>query len=248
MPVLSGQLAAPQSDSNAVIVDSNVWATWQSYVDVDYVNVTVGTPGARQELMFQRADTAAAGYWTLDGVAQVGNGSIMPLGPGSPDWRLAGIGDLTGTGMNDLVWQSKSTGGIGYWIVNGPALVSTGTFSPSNSGSPGWRVVGLVDLNGDHSPDLIFQNVNTGDISYWLLNGTVKTSGGLFSPSNPGSSWSLVGAYHNYGTATTTLYFQNTQTGNVQYWVMNSSQTMTSSGQLSPANNGSASSLSMNYS
>jgi thermitase len=56
-----------------------------------------------------------------------------------------------------------------------------------------WKAVALVDINGDHVPDIVFQNQTSGDLYYWLMawsSGTPSqltySSGSYFYYHNPG--------------------------------------------------------------
>ncbi|HEV2471394.1 MAG TPA: VCBS repeat-containing protein, partial [Chthonomonadales bacterium] len=188
------------------------------------------------DLMFQRSDTGGLLLWLMDEAFQTSVGAFSPSNPGSAIWRLAGSGDLNADGNMDLIWQNKQTGDLAYFLMNGPSLIPNGVgfFNPSRPG-PAWKLVSVCDLNGDFSPDLIFQNQTNGYIAYWLMNGTTRVIGGLFSPYNPGSpAWKLVASYHNYTANTTTLYFRSAQSGALGYWVMDAGQVMMNSGLLNP--------------
>ncbi|HEV2474856.1 MAG TPA: choice-of-anchor tandem repeat GloVer-containing protein, partial [Chthonomonadales bacterium] len=202
--------------------------------DLDLTN----NPG----LFFQRTDNGDLAYWLLNGTSQAAHGLFTPPNPGSPQWHLAGTADLNRDSSLDLVWQNSVSGDLAYFLMQGPSLLPTGGvgfFNPQNPGS-GWKLVSVCDINGDFSPDLIFQNQSSGDIGFWLMNGTTKLIGGLFSPSNPGSDiWRVAASYHDYTLDTTTLYFQNTRTADLAYWTMDRSFTRIAAGLLNPSNPGS---------
>ncbi|HEV2471387.1 MAG TPA: choice-of-anchor tandem repeat GloVer-containing protein, partial [Chthonomonadales bacterium] len=193
------------------------------------------------DLFFQSQSTGALGFWTMSSAVKIGGGQFAPSNPGSPSWKLVGTGDFDGDSRMDLLFQNSSTGNLGYWLMNGPTQTSAGAISPTNPGSGNWRVASVVDLNGDFSPDIVFQNTQTGEIGYWLMNGTTRVASGLFSPANPGAmGWKLMAAVHNYNTGNTILYWQYTPTGAAAYWVVNSSQSLIISGSLSPSSPGAA--------
>jgi lysophospholipase L1-like esterase len=60
------------------------------------------------------------------------------------------------------------------WSMNGVTATGLDYFPQSGqSGGVGsLRLVGAADLNGDGHSDFIWQDTATGDISYWLMNGT----------------------------------------------------------------------------
>lgn len=53
---------------------------------------------------------------------------------------------------------------------------ATGASYISPSQQAGWKCVAVMDLNADGNPDLIFQNMSTGQLVYWLMNGVKATS------------------------------------------------------------------------
>ncbi|HEV2474357.1 MAG TPA: choice-of-anchor tandem repeat GloVer-containing protein, partial [Chthonomonadales bacterium] len=194
------------------------------------------------DVAFQRTDTGDLAYWLLQMANKTAGGVFSPSNPGSAAWRLAGLADIDGDSSTDLIWQNSSTGDLAYFLMNSVSVLPSkgiGFFSPRNPGNTDWRLVSVVDLNGDFSPDLIFQSQSTGDVAYWLMNGTSKASGGLFTPTNPGSaSWKVAAAIHNYASNDTTIVFQNSQTGVLAYWQVNSAIQQTGAGLFSPSNPG----------
>ncbi|HEV2474289.1 MAG TPA: VCBS repeat-containing protein, partial [Chthonomonadales bacterium] len=145
------------------------------------------------DLILQNSATGAIGYYLMTGTTAKRIGLFNPSSPGSSDWRVVGAADINGDGQADLIFQSRSSGTLAYWLLNGETVVGTGLFSPSNPGSAAWRAVGLADIDDDGTPDMLFQKGSSGDLAYFLLNGSVATSVGQFSPVNPGSPlWSLV--------------------------------------------------------
>jgi alpha-tubulin suppressor-like RCC1 family protein len=91
------------------------------------------------------------------------------------------------------------------------------------------------DLNGDGSPDLLFQNQTTGALSYWLLNGAAPiTTGTIPGSSNP--LWQIVAVADLNGDGHPDLIWQNQATGVVVYWLMNGT-TKIGSGTISGSSN-----------
>ena len=100
----------------------------------------------------------------------IGSSSLNPASVVGNDWKIVGAGDLNGDLKPDLVWQQTSTNMLGAWIMNGATATSTVLLSPSQV-QPGWKVRGVVDLNGDGISDLVWQHDN-GAVGAWLMQGT----------------------------------------------------------------------------
>ena len=71
--------------------------------------------------------------------------------------------------------------------------IGGGFLAPANPGA-GWKVAGLVDFDGIGKPQIVFQNINTGQLAYWVMTGLSMDFFELPTPSSPGSDWKLVGA------------------------------------------------------
>ncbi len=143
------------------------------------------------DLLWQNRQTGQVIYWIMGGLNSATRVSLgdFTLNPGV-NWRLVGTADFNGDGKADLLWQSKVTGEIVVWFLNG--TVRTGSVSLSIPAPANWNVVGTTDFNKDGKPDLVFQNQVTGDAAYWLMNGTVRVSMGDLLPAN-GPDWKLAG-------------------------------------------------------
>jgi hypothetical protein len=99
-------------------------------------------------------------------------------------------------------------------------------------------MVGMADLNGDHSTDLVFQNRVTGDIAYWLMDGDMATNIGYISPKNPGVNWNIVGIADFNEDGYKDILFQNIVSGDMYVWYMQGVK-LISGAHLVPKNPGS---------
>ncbi|NUO77345.1 MAG: hypothetical protein HOQ32_15210 [Lysobacter sp.] len=84
-----------------------------------------------------------------------------------PAWTLAGVTDLNGDGMSDLIWENHSQGLMAYWQMNGASIQS----SAVKSIDPAYRISATGDYNGDGRGDLLWTNATTGLIFLWLSRG-----------------------------------------------------------------------------
>ena len=168
------------------------------------------------DLVFQNTATGQVYAWMLDGT-----GASISFGMGRgikgtgylyagslPGWQLAGIADVNGDGIPDLVFQNIATGQVYAWFLDGTgASINFTTLSGIKStgylyggGLIGWRLANISDVNGDGIPDLLFQNASTGQVIAWFLDGTgasinfspisgIKSTGYLYGGSLSG--WQL---------------------------------------------------------
>src|SRR4029453_6552055 len=119
--------------------------------------------------------------------------AVPNVGPPGSDWEIFGTGDSGLNGELDLYWQHRPTGTLAVWHMIGTNF-SFGLLLSASPSDPGWRAVGVSDLDLDGSPDIIFQHVPSGSVAAWYLNGDVVRSGIYLNPSNVAdSNWKLVG-------------------------------------------------------
>jgi hypothetical protein len=105
---------------------------------------------------------------------------------------VAGVADMNGDGRPDLVLQHPATGTLVLWYMNGVQLVGSSMTNPTGPLDANWRIVSVLDLNGDGKPDFVMQHVVSGQLVAWFMSGTVVTSGALFTPAGQGDpNWKV---------------------------------------------------------
>ena len=157
-------------------------------------------------------------------------------------WRVVGTGDFDGNGVPDLVWQNLTTrqvtvnyyGGTGGTTLTGWAYLNA-------TGSPGWSVVAVADMNGDGVPDLIWQNDTTKQITvnYYGGTGGATLTGWSYLNATGAPGWTVVAAADFDGNGTPDLVWQNLSTGQVtvNYYGGTGGATLLGSNWLSTATN-----------
>ena len=197
------------------------------------------------DLIFQNTATGQIYAFFLDGSGTAINlatgsgikGSDYLYGGTLLGWRLAGTADVNGDGIPDLVFQNTATGQLYAWMLDGSgASISfglgrgiKGTGYLYGGSLIGWQLTGIADVNGDGIPDLVFQNIATGQVYAWMLDGTgasidfttqsgIKSTGYLYGGSLPG--WRLAGISDVNGDGIPDLLFQNTSSGQVYAWFL----------------------------
>jgi hypothetical protein len=149
----------------------------------------------------------------LDGTQIVaGGGTIGSPGTG---WTYEGIGDFTGTGNNDILFQNTS-GSYELWQVSGTQIELS-----DNIGSPGgsYSFKGIGDFTGDGKDSVLFEDAS-GNCATWDLSGTSIVGGGVTG--NPGAGYSFAGITNLSGDGDTRqgILF-TTASGQVASWQLN---------------------------
>ncbi len=146
--------------------------------------------GPVYQLGFQNTATGDISRWSMQGESVLGYGTtIASLGPNSP-WHVVGASDFDGDQKSDLLFWNSSTGEVSYWgcdLTNSQVLSFHGDIA--QVANTDWHLVGSEGANGDGYSDLIWWNASTGELSYWLMNGTTVTSYGADFAQEGDTTW-----------------------------------------------------------
>ena len=148
------------------------------------------------------------------------------VSPGS-SWSVAGVGDFTGDGDADILWQNTN-GSLAMWLMDGSTITSSATPAYEGSAvSPGssWSVAGIGDFNGNGNDDILWRNSN-GSLAMWLMDGSTVFSSATptyeGSAVSPGVSWSVAGIGDFNGNGEADILWRNSS-GSLAMWLMDGS-------------------------
>lgn len=174
----------------------------------------------KTDLVFQNQQTGAVSYWLLggtDGTALLNQGLIFDGSLADENVVLAF--DLNNNDKSDLLLQNSQTGEVAYWLLgggNGTQITKTGTI-PNPSAD--WELIAAPDLDGDGNNDLLFQNRQSGAVTYWLMQGTtIRARGNLWKNSLP--DWKIVATADLNDDGHPDILLQNQKTGAIYYWLL----------------------------
>ena len=148
----------------------------------------------KADILWQNGGSGDVYIWLMDGTSVSGGGAV---GTVTPDWSVQGVGDFNGDGKSDILWRNIS-GQVYVWLMSGTTITSQG--SPGTTAADasttccsgvgnGWNILNVGDYNGDGKADVLWENLNTGQMFVWLMNGTSVASGG--SPGTVGLGWQV---------------------------------------------------------
>jgi hypothetical protein len=94
----------------------------------------------RPDAVWHNETTGELRFWKLNGVNYW---AVLPhnIGFVATDWKIAAVGDATGDGWPDILWQNYSTGGLVLWRMQGTTKIS-GDFLSIPAAALDWKVVG----------------------------------------------------------------------------------------------------------
>jgi hypothetical protein len=129
-------------------------------------------------------------------------------------------------GQSELIWQDPVSGESQMWWLGGPQGITPLT-TVATSGSNPWRIVAAADLDGNGTPDLIWQNPVSGETQAWLMGGAqgnTVLAALLIVTSNP---WRVVAVNDFNGDGQPDLVWQDPVSGFVQIWFLGGPQGVT---------------------
>ena len=125
-----------------------------------------GAADGKDSLLVKKTSENAYFLWhNNDSTFKTWNWSQTYIGSLNADWSVAGIGDFSGDGIDDIAMWRKSTGEIQIW-ENGKS--SNQRYAGSISQSS-WEVAAVGDYNSDGREDLLLREKLSGwgGLGYW---------------------------------------------------------------------------------
>jgi hypothetical protein len=226
-----------QNDSSGQAI---VWYLDSSLGNTFLSTATVAAPGAMPgwtligaadfngdgspDLVWQNNTTRQVYVWYMGGAA--GNnflGATFLALTGLSGWHIAALADINGDGFQDLVWQNDTTRQVFVWYMSGPLgnQFLGSTFLDPN-GQIGWSLIGAADLNGDGTPDLVWQNDTTRQVYVWYMGGPLGNMylGATFLDPNGQIGWTVAGLADLNHDGHPDLIWQNDTTRQVFVWYL----------------------------
>jgi uncharacterized repeat protein (TIGR03803 family) len=119
-----------------------------------------------------------------------------------------------GTNNDGTVFEITGSG----FVVPPPVVSASGRLPVSTI---------LGDFNGDGRADILFQNLDIGQVFEWEMNGTSVINSG-YAGNNTNPAWQVVGTGDFTGNGYSDILFQNSTTGQVYEWEMNGTSVVAS--------------------
>jgi hypothetical protein len=180
------------------------------------------------DLVWRHTNGRVAG-WLLQGPNVIAaQGLVNVTGPApvaavEPDaaWEIRAVGDLSGDGKADLVWQHATTGALAAWFMDGFNLVRAAALSVGAMPDLNWKIAGAGDINSDGKADLIWQHDGNGALGAWLMFGEQVVMQRRLTAYVADLSWKVRGVGDVNGDGMADILWQNTGTGGLGVWYLN---------------------------
>lgn len=203
--------------SGSIGVTIAAGCAWTASSNASWLTVTSGASGtgngvAWYSAAFNPTPSARTGTLTVAGrtftVSQV---------PSTTRVR----GDMNADALPDILWHHRVSGGIATWFMAGANRLDAALLNPSAVADLTWQPVGLADFNDDGRSDVLWQNVNSGDLFVWFMNGLIQTDGSYLSHRLPDPRWRVRSVTDLNGDGSPDIVIQHPQDGLIAAWLMN---------------------------
>ncbi len=155
--------------------------------------------------------------WLMDGTNLLSTVNLPRRSVGG--WRVMGLNDFNGDGSTDILWQ-HGNGRVAVWLMNGTHLLEGIVLNNGKSLTAGWKIAGLVDVDGDGDNDILWQH-GGGRLAVWILDGTTVERAEHYKFSGKtSSSWRITGSSDLNGDGENDLIWRHSN-GYVALWFMN---------------------------
>jgi glucose/arabinose dehydrogenase len=175
-----------------------------------------------RDAVFQHQNDGRLAVWLMSQTVLLSGGPLAPDAVPDLDWKIRAAADIDRDGWLDLIWQHQGNGLISVWLMTGTRRREGVLLTPNAVPDTDWHIVGAGDLNGDGSPDLLWQHQTTGLISAWFMNGLSRVSGVLLTPGQvTDTNWKIRAIADMNGDRRLDIIWQNQFTGVLSVWLMN---------------------------
>jgi uncharacterized repeat protein (TIGR03803 family) len=178
----------------------------------------------KDDLIWANSQTGQVVAWDMNGTV------ISPTNTGSvfttinPIWQVKGVADINADGHPDLLWWDSHTGQMIFWEMTG-ALGTTQLYTSPvlyTVANTQWQPVSMADFDGDGHPDILWENMTTGQLIIWYMNGTTqKSATGVFATLPANCRVAGTGDFNQDGHPD--IVVENVKTGAVSIWYMGGS-------------------------
>lgn len=200
--------------------------TWLSAEMPDWTLVAASDLNAdgKTDLIWQHDKTRQVAVWYMTGPQA---STLLRwewiAADGVAGWRVVGAGDFNGDGTTDLVWLSETSNAAAVWYLGGAqgnALLRWDWLSAS--GVWGWTIAGVGDFNGDSSPDIVWQHLDSRQVVVWYMGGPQGNTylGWSFLSALRLPGWTVVGSRDWNQDGTSDLVWMHDTTRQVAVWFM----------------------------
>ncbi|MBL1176188.1 FG-GAP-like repeat-containing protein, partial [Pantanalinema sp. GBBB05] len=138
------------------------------------------------DILWRNTVTGANGIWHLNNTSF---SSATALATATPGWTVADVADLDADGDLDILWHNTTTADVGIWKMNNSSVAPGGYLAlPRLMSDPGWRIRGIIDVEGDGKLEIFWRHLTLGANGIWRMDGVNYSGNAAVPAADP--SWS----------------------------------------------------------
>ena len=180
----------------------------------------------KTDVLWHHQVTGDLYVWMLNGTVTTNGAYLNPSSFADTRWQIRGVVDLNGDGQADLLWHHQVTGDLYVWFMGGTVVTSGSYLTPSRFADTRWQIRGVVDLDADGRPDVLWHHQATGELYVWFMSGTVVTSGSYLTPSRfADTGWKIVATPDLDADGRPDLLWHHQGTGDLYVWFLDGTVT-----------------------
>ncbi len=144
------------------------------------------------DLIWHQSTTGRAQIWFLDDAGTYASATNVSTVNPATAWKIMGVADMNQDTNPDLIWHHATTGRVHIWFLDATGNYVSGSDVASVNLSTTWRIKGVVDVNADGNPDLVWHNYSTGRTHTWFLDDVgAYVSGTNATSVNLATTWQI---------------------------------------------------------
>lgn len=170
------------------------------------------------DLLWHNTSTSQVLVWYMNADGQVEQAT--PIGAVSAaTWKVAGIADVNGDWIADIVWFRESDGQVAVWRM-APTGQFQGLFPAAVGPGSSWRIYRVGDFDGDGRDDIFWRNSADGTNAVWYMGGGNRVVYAQFFVGTPLAEWSLESTGDFDGDGRDDLMWIGSNSGSTVRWLM----------------------------
>jgi hypothetical protein len=164
-------------------------------------------------ILWSNSRTGQLSIWMMNGTATPDVVTFFAGGTGVTG-TVQAIGDFHGSGKSDLIIHDSQTGAT-WMVTNQGSLNFSVSFLATVETS--WKIAGVANLVGTGTPQLVWQNTVTGQVSEWFFSNGSLVANPIINLT-PARGWVIKGLADVNGHGRDDIVWQNSTTGAVSVW------------------------------
>jgi hypothetical protein len=199
----------------------------QSSASLDWRPVSVAdfNTDGKSDILWHNKKTGAITVWLMNRTQFASGVNFVGKSSATLDWVPVATADFNNDNKPDILWHNTRTGQISAWLMDRTTFIRGTSFAGKSTTALEWRPKAAADFNANDSPDILWHNTRTGQISAWLLNGTQFLAGTSFAGRSSASlGWRPSVAAPFNADASPDIMWHAPSNGQITLWLLNGTQ------------------------